>query len=225
MIGGGSGRSAGAFAAAGALATTGAFATLGASGARAVSGARGEASPLTRRRSIAARARSLASRRSSRAAAVATGAAGAAAVTGAAEEFMGEEVTGCTGDGSMTLIFSLSRGAAAWRRWSASAELSTDFASDLESADLVSVDLESADLVSGLASAFASALASVFSWAFSTTAGRSAAVFSIMDFSEIPLALTPAAGRLLTLAVDRKSTRLNSSHTVISYAVFCLKNK
>ena len=24
---------------------------------------------------------------------------------------------------------------------------------------------------------------------------------------------------------DRKSTRLNSSHTVISYAVFCLKKK
>src|SRR5438034_4266213 len=29
----------------------------------------------------------------------------------------------------------------------------------------------------------------------------------------------PGAGR------DRKSTRLNSSHTVISYAVFCLKKK
>src|SRR5438034_2473265 len=29
----------------------------------------------------------------------------------------------------------------------------------------------------------------------------------------------------LTLAPDRKSTRLNSSHTVISYAVFCLKKK
>src|SRR5438034_7292190 len=28
-----------------------------------------------------------------------------------------------------------------------------------------------------------------------------------------------------TDAVDRKSTRLNSSHTVISYAVFCLKKK
>src|SRR5215204_4308302 len=28
-----------------------------------------------------------------------------------------------------------------------------------------------------------------------------------------------------TLALDRKSTRLNSSHTVISYAVFCLKKK
>src|SRR5260221_9374556 len=27
------------------------------------------------------------------------------------------------------------------------------------------------------------------------------------------------------LHVDRKSTRLNSSHTVISYAVFCLKKK
>src|SRR5438034_8697891 len=29
----------------------------------------------------------------------------------------------------------------------------------------------------------------------------------------------------LDLAEDRKSTRLNSSHTVISYAVFCLKKK
>src|SRR5260221_8764353 len=28
-----------------------------------------------------------------------------------------------------------------------------------------------------------------------------------------------------TDATDRKSTRLNSSHTVISYAVFCLKKK
>src|SRR5947207_10546561 len=28
-----------------------------------------------------------------------------------------------------------------------------------------------------------------------------------------------------TLLADRKSTRLNSSHTVISYAVFCLKKK
>src|SRR5438034_4471714 len=29
----------------------------------------------------------------------------------------------------------------------------------------------------------------------------------------------------LQLKIDRKSTRLNSSHTVISYAVFCLKKK
>src|SRR5438034_8233693 len=34
------------------------------------------------------------------------------------------------------------------------------------------------------------------------------------------------AGRGATRAArDRKSTRLNSSHTVISYAVFCLKKK
>src|SRR5436190_11987021 len=33
------------------------------------------------------------------------------------------------------------------------------------------------------------------------------------------------AGYRLYLDGDRKSTRLNSSHTVISYAVFCLKKK
>src|SRR5690625_1296844 len=30
---------------------------------------------------------------------------------------------------------------------------------------------------------------------------------------------------LVTLRLDRKSTRLNSSHVAISYAVFCLKKK
>src|SRR2546430_11557485 len=30
---------------------------------------------------------------------------------------------------------------------------------------------------------------------------------------------------LVNFRVDRKSTRLNSSHSQISYAVFCLKNK
>src|SRR5690348_17646669 len=33
------------------------------------------------------------------------------------------------------------------------------------------------------------------------------------------------ARRAVTLAADRKSTRLNSSHPSISYAVFCLKKK
>src|SRR5256886_8747849 len=32
-------------------------------------------------------------------------------------------------------------------------------------------------------------------------------------------------GRNLQLLLDRKSTRLNSSHSQISYAVFCLKKK
>src|SRR5438034_7101858 len=31
--------------------------------------------------------------------------------------------------------------------------------------------------------------------------------------------------QIAVIEVDRKSTRLNSSHTVISYAVFCLKKK
>src|SRR2546426_7597985 len=39
-------------------------------------------------------------------------------------------------------------------------------------------------------------------------------------FSGVP-AFNPAVDSLL----DRKSTRLNSSHLVISYAVFCLKKK
>src|SRR5688572_31851523 len=33
------------------------------------------------------------------------------------------------------------------------------------------------------------------------------------------------AGHLPCLLLDRKSTRLNSSHSQISYAVFCLKKK
>src|SRR5215204_6842221 len=35
----------------------------------------------------------------------------------------------------------------------------------------------------------------------------------------------PAAFPAAAAGRDRKSTRLNSSHTVSSYAVFCLKNK
>src|SRR5437588_7649952 len=34
-----------------------------------------------------------------------------------------------------------------------------------------------------------------------------------------------AAQVIVAKGADRKSTRLNSSHTVISYAVFCLKKK
>src|SRR5438034_10554627 len=33
------------------------------------------------------------------------------------------------------------------------------------------------------------------------------------------------SGKMKLTWADRKSTRLNSSHTVISYAVFCLKKK
>src|SRR5438034_6472562 len=37
--------------------------------------------------------------------------------------------------------------------------------------------------------------------------------------------LDPEKRSFLASTGDRKSTRLNSSHTVISYAVFCLKKK
>src|SRR5437762_11218029 len=39
------------------------------------------------------------------------------------------------------------------------------------------------------------------------------------------LAVAKPGDTLLGLALDRKSTRLNSSHRCISYAVFCLKKK
>src|SRR5437762_5775605 len=38
-------------------------------------------------------------------------------------------------------------------------------------------------------------------------------------------ACAPAAAPAISLLLDRKSTRLNSSHRCISYAVFCLKKK
>src|SRR5256885_4420380 len=42
-------------------------------------------------------------------------------------------------------------------------------------------------------------------------------------FSDISAAATSLS--LMFFSTDRKSTRLNSSHLVISYAVFCLKKK
>src|SRR2546426_7213672 len=57
-------------------------------------------------------------------------------------------------------------------------------------------------------------------------------VDDVVDVQEIPHRAEIAhgdGGRATTLGVeqhtDRKSTRLNSSHLVISYAVFCLKKK
>src|SRR5436190_18605529 len=42
------------------------------------------------------------------------------------------------------------------------------------------------------------------------------------DAADLPI---PNIRPFFSRAIDRKSTRLNSSHTVISYAVFCLKKK
>src|SRR5256885_6849506 len=62
-----------------------------------------------------------------------------------------------------------------------------------------------------------------------TTLFRSPPVndFGLVD-EETPVVRRDQARRLADRAVDvpdRKSTRLNSSHLVISYAVFCLKKK
>src|SRR5258708_22412141 len=40
-----------------------------------------------------------------------------------------------------------------------------------------------------------------------------------------PSVPTLVSDDVTTVALDRKSTRLNSSHQIISYAVFCLKKK
>src|SRR5438034_3547567 len=46
---------------------------------------------------------------------------------------------------------------------------------------------------------------------------------ALRGYGVVDVVLEVSAGA--ALAPDRKSTRLNSSHTVISYAVFCLKKK
>src|SRR5438034_7398929 len=48
----------------------------------------------------------------------------------------------------------------------------------------------------------------------------------VRDYSQVKGdGIVSAAAAVDALDRDRKSTRLNSSHTVISYAVFCLKKK
>src|SRR3712207_8304860 len=45
----------------------------------------------------------------------------------------------------------------------------------------------------------------------------------IVTTGDVPLALLLKSGNFGDPGLDRKSTRLNSSHANISYAVFCLK--
>src|SRR5256885_12953558 len=71
---------------------------------------------------------------------------------------------------------------------------------------------DGADLVNGNTQA---AVDTLNAGLFPTVAGNH--VFTVLD-------LGATTSRNVTLA-DRKSTRLNSSHLVISYAVFCLKKK
>src|SRR5690606_39645350 len=54
---------------------------------------------------------------------------------------------------------------------------------------------------------------------------RAHAVLDAPDALDLSLDIRAVAARLLDDLGDRKSTRLNSSHVKISYAVFCLKKK
>src|SRR5690349_23941900 len=60
-----------------------------------------------------------------------------------------------------------------------------------------------------------------------TTLFRSALICALYDgtLSSIPQRLTALRRGFASGLRDRKSTRLNSSHVEISYAVFCLKKK
>src|SRR3712207_8430713 len=49
------------------------------------------------------------------------------------------------------------------------------------------------------------------------------AVWNTVWFTLVSVSIETVLG--LAVALDRKSTRLNSSHANISYAVFCLKKK
>src|SRR5207248_11686187 len=52
-------------------------------------------------------------------------------------------------------------------------------------------------------------------------------VFNVLNqHAQMGYYVTPLGGSaIVTPRIDRKSTRLNSSHRTISYAVFCLKKK
>src|SRR5438034_7993302 len=56
-----------------------------------------------------------------------------------------------------------------------------------------------------------------------TTLFRSGSSLRLLQAWRVPRCTRQSPARSSTS--DRKSTRLNSSHTVISYAVFCLKKK
>src|SRR5439155_14788906 len=48
---------------------------------------------------------------------------------------------------------------------------------------------------------------------------------AVKDFVPVTQLVASNGTKSLTASKDRKSTRLNSSHVAISYAVFCLKKK
>src|SRR2546427_7884425 len=58
-----------------------------------------------------------------------------------------------------------------------------------------------------------------------TVDGLARRVVVLADLRRSGVAIVGVWAAALGLRIDRKSTRLNSSHSQISYAVFCLKKK
>src|SRR5438067_6674273 len=63
-----------------------------------------------------------------------------------------------------------------------------------------------------------------------TTLFRSFAIFGVLTLGKLKVESFPDVTNVQVMVIslfpgDRKSTRLNSSHVSISYAVFCLKKK
>src|SRR5207244_10923370 len=73
-----------------------------------------------------------------------------------------------------------------------------------------------------LAAALIAALALVAGWnAYRYPSGAGYDVAQHREYADMLI----HQGAIPAKGTDRKSTRLNSSHQIISYAVFCLKNK
>src|SRR5690625_6521440 len=90
----------------------------------------------------------------------------------------------------------------------------------------------SADIVystDGLQAAFTALTHSAVSWSWDFGDGTTSTekdpvhVYGESGYYLVTLTATDASGK--SVSEDRKSTRLNSSHVAISYAVFCLKKK
>src|SRR5438034_7166834 len=60
---------------------------------------------------------------------------------------------------------------------------------------------------------------------FRSTVANAKAIAANATSRPILILMVASSVAVLNAGPDRKSTRLNSSHTVISYAVFCLKKK
>src|SRR3712207_8816357 len=71
---------------------------------------------------------------------------------------------------------------------------------------------------------FRSCALAVFAWVVAAGASVPGAVVIVLIMMMVML-VTARAVAETGMVLDRKSTRLNSSHANISYAVFCLKKK